>query len=306
LEGVIDRNGTYQFLDAAGKEGSTQLLSPREVNVRREKPSAQDLLVPLIAKLVKDNEKVIVFRNARGPAQGCAAYLSRDLGLQPATEAMERLPAGDNSSASTVLRECLRGGTAFHNSNLTREERIVVEQSFRDPKSTLRVLAATTTVAAGINTPASTVAENLKGFSHNSSLDATLNLTPGTHRVGIFSAGWDNLVQQYMWTGGAGFTFPLTVGLTNCPTQGDGIIVCSPLNDTTLGSSVLAWAVAQLTGTNIVRMEVWVDGVKKFSTFGSNTLKTKLTLATGVHKFEYYVIGADGSKLSSSVRARVK
>jgi ATP-dependent DNA helicase len=162
LEGVIDRNGTYQFLDAAGKEGSMQLVSAREVQVRREKPSAQDLLVPLIAKLVKDNEKVIVFRNARGPAQGCAAYLARDLKLKPVTEALERLPAGDNSSASTALRECLGGGTAFHNSNLTREERIVVEQSFRDPKSALRVLAATTTVAAGINTPASTVilAEN--------------------------------------------------------------------------------------------------------------------------------------------------
>jgi len=54
------------------------------------------------------------------------------------------------------------GGTAFHNSNLTREERVLVEQAFRDPKGPVRVLVATTTVAAGINTPASTVvlAEN--------------------------------------------------------------------------------------------------------------------------------------------------
>jgi superfamily II DNA/RNA helicase len=49
------------------------------------------------------------------------------------------------------------GGTAFHNSNLTREERVLVEQAFRDPKGLVRVLVATTTVAAGINTPASTV-----------------------------------------------------------------------------------------------------------------------------------------------------
>lgn len=162
VEGVIDRNGTYQFIDEAGKEGVTQLLSSRDVQVRREKPSTQDLLVPLIRKLISQGEKVIVFRNARGPAQGCAAYLARDLGLSPAAEALQQLPNGDNSSASSVLRDCLQGGTAFHNSNLTREERIVVEQAFREPKSPLRVLAATTTVAAGINTPASTVilAEN--------------------------------------------------------------------------------------------------------------------------------------------------
>jgi replicative superfamily II helicase len=51
----------------------------------------------------------------------------------------------------------LNGGTAFHNTNLTREEKQVIERAFRDPNSNLRILGATTTVAAGINTPASTV-----------------------------------------------------------------------------------------------------------------------------------------------------
>jgi helicase len=96
------------------------------------------------------------------PAQGCANYLAEALGLPPATEALALLPEGDLSGASAALRRALAGGIAFHNSNLTREERIVVEQSFRDPNGPVRVLAATTTVAAGINTPASTVilAEN--------------------------------------------------------------------------------------------------------------------------------------------------
>ncbi len=162
VEGVIDRQGTYQFIDADGRESTMQLVNPNEIKIRREKPSAQDILVPLVKKLISENEKVIVFRNARGPAQGCAAYLASDLGLPPASDALGQLPSGDNSTATMVLRQCLAGGTAFHNSNLTREERIVVEQAFRDPKSALRVLTATTTVAAGINTPASTVilAEN--------------------------------------------------------------------------------------------------------------------------------------------------
>ena len=116
----------------------------------------------MVRRLVASDEKVIVFRNARGPAQGCANYLANDLGLPPVSDALSQLPDGDRSSASHSLRESLRGGTAFHNSNLTREEKVIVERAFRDPKSPLRVLAATTTVAAGINTPASTVilAEN--------------------------------------------------------------------------------------------------------------------------------------------------
>jgi helicase len=161
-EGVIDRNGTYQYLDPTGQQGEQRLLEPYAIQVRRDKPSAQDVIVPLMRKLVSAGEKVLVFRNARGPAQGCAGYLAQDLGLTGALDAVALLPTTDLSSSSNALRQCLMGGTAFHNSNLTREERVLVEQAFRDPKGLVRVLVATTTVAAGINTPASTVvlAEN--------------------------------------------------------------------------------------------------------------------------------------------------
>ncbi len=162
IEGVIDRNGTFQFVNELGEEHEERLLNPGDVQVRRDKAGAQDLLVPLVRKLVSQDEKVIVFRNMRGPAQGCAVYLAHDLGLPAASDALALLPDGDLSGASAALREALQGGTAFHNSNLTREERIIVEQAFRRPDGPVRVLAATTTVAAGINTPASTVilAEN--------------------------------------------------------------------------------------------------------------------------------------------------
>lgn len=162
IEGVIDRSGKFQYVDEQGQEHEEQLLKPHEIIMRKDKPSAQDVIVPLVKKLVSQGEKVIVFRNMRGPAQGCANYLAKELGLSPASEALASLPEGDLSNASAALREALRGGAAFHNSNLTREERVIVEQAFRESKSPVRVLAATTTVAAGINTPASTVilAEN--------------------------------------------------------------------------------------------------------------------------------------------------
>jgi helicase len=156
-EGVIDRSGVLQFLDEAGKPATTQLLPPGSVRQRKDKPSAQDLIVPLVRQLVAANERVIIFRNQKGMAQGCAGYLADELGLPPAQGALAQLPNHDLSSTSVALRECLRGGTAFHNTNLTREEKSVVEQGYRDPRGEIAVLAATTTVAAGINTPASTV-----------------------------------------------------------------------------------------------------------------------------------------------------
>ncbi len=158
IEGVLDRTGQFQFVDADGNEQLTQLLPYHAIQVRRDKPSAQDVIVPLVQQLLAGTtEKVIVFRNARGPAEGCANYLARDVGLAPAVDALAQLPERDLSSTSTALRQCLNGGTAFHNTNLTREEKQIIERAFRDPKSSLRILGATTTVAAGINTPASTV-----------------------------------------------------------------------------------------------------------------------------------------------------
>ncbi len=157
VEGVLDRSGVFQFRDSKGNIKTEQLLPPYAIQMRRDKPSAQDVIVPLVRKLVEQDEKVIVFRNQRGAAQGCAKYLSDDLRLPAAQEAIAELLGLDLSSTSSTLRLCLAGGTAFHNTNLSREEKAVVEQAFRDPKSKVRVLAATTTVAAGINTPASTV-----------------------------------------------------------------------------------------------------------------------------------------------------
>ena len=140
--------------------------------------------------------------------------------------------------------------------------------------------------------------ENLEGWSHYSFLDAKYSIAPGSHTVTVFSAGWDNLLQH--------LTFPLVVGSNTCPVpQSPGLNICSPLNNATVNANVLAWASGTVTGT-IARMEVWVDGVKKFSTFGSNTLKTNLSLSSGSHKFVFYIVNTAGQKWKTTVTATVK
>jgi helicase len=162
IEGVLDRRGTFQFVDVDGTTKTESLLPSHRIMQRRSEPSSQDVIVPLAKQLVGQGEKVLVFRNQRGAAQGCAKYLAKELGLGAATGVLDVLPIHDLTGASQDLRECLAGGTAFHNTNLLRAEREAVEKGYRRADGGIHALVATTTLAAGINTPASTVilAEN--------------------------------------------------------------------------------------------------------------------------------------------------
>ena len=162
VEGVLDRRGVFQFVDVDGTTKMEALLPAHQIVQRRDKPSSQDVIVPLAKQLVAKGEKLLVFRNMRRPTQGCARYLSKELGLGPATAVIAALPTQDLTGASQELRGCLQDGTAFHNTNLLRAEREAVERGYRSVDGGIHVLASTTTLAAGINTPASTVilAEN--------------------------------------------------------------------------------------------------------------------------------------------------
>ncbi|RYZ90653.1 MAG: DEAD/DEAH box helicase [Proteobacteria bacterium] len=157
VEGVIDRTGAFEYLNDSGTSQLVQLVPRADIRQRGRKESAQDVIVPLAKKLLFEGKKAIIFRNQKGKAQGCAKYLAADLGLPEAKNTLAVLPTNDLSSASSALRQALAGGTAFHTANLNREERAVVEKAFREPDGEVHFLGATTTVAAGINTPASVV-----------------------------------------------------------------------------------------------------------------------------------------------------
>ena len=63
---------------------------------------------------------------------------------------------------------------------------------------------------------------------------------------------------------------------------------------------------ATVTGT-IARMEVWVDGVKKFSTFNSRTLSTSLSPRRRLsHASSFYAVNTAGTKWTQTVTATVR
>jgi helicase len=160
-EGLLLADGRFRFLDPAS--GQERVEGPVVQRIYR-KGSSQDWIIPLVRRLVTEGQQVIVFRETKSEARSCAGYLAESLALPAANDALSQLPLADPSQASHDLRSTLTSGIAFHHADLSSEERRIVEEEFRRPGSGLRVIAATTTLAMGVNTPASSVI--IAGLTH--------------------------------------------------------------------------------------------------------------------------------------------
>lgn len=195
VEGVLDYQGTYRYLDDNGDEAS----EPSFVQPLYDKGSRR-LLIPLVRRLMSEDKKVIVFRQSKGESVACAVYLSQALGLPRADEALEQLGQGDVSTSTQTLQRTLEAGVAFHNTDLDRDERRVVEEGFRDPSSPLRVVVATPTLAMGVNTPAAAVA--IVGLTHPGrtptpySVAEYKNMVGRAGRLGLTERGESYLIPE--------------------------------------------------------------------------------------------------------------
>lgn len=192
-EGVLRADGTFRFIDPATR---AEKVEGPIIRQEYRKGSSQDWVVPLVRLLVSKGQQVIVFREIKGEARGTAGYLAEALGLPPAQAALDQLPAADASLANADLRKALAGGVGFHHADLMPEERRVIEEEFRRTGSRLRVIAATTTLAMGVNTPASSVV--IVGLMHPGdepySIAEYKNLVGRAGRLGFAEKGTSYLL----------------------------------------------------------------------------------------------------------------
>ncbi len=216
---------------------------------------------------------------------------------------------GPNNDPSTTPPEALvllsnNNAAAFPNCGIIVAEGINICQP--QPKSSSPVIFSLATAGP---TPMRTAAVWVDGkkideqlahaFSNYSFLDASIPMSLGTHKVTIFGTGWDNTLQQK--------TFSVDVNSNNgcgAPTS-PGVFLCQPAEDTTVSSPVHVVATATVTG-KFARMEVWIDGVKKYTQTTNPVLTTTIPVSSGTHRFGVFAVNTAGTKWEAVTNATVK
>ncbi len=138
---------TYRTSDAPGRHTETLYDSGTE--------SAEDAALTNLVAFAEQGERSLVFVRAKHDTRHGADRIAARMELPPAVEALEALEALEPSRSQEGLRAVLAHGVAFHNADLSAEERWIVEEAFR--RGEVLVLVSTSTLAVGLNLPARNV-----------------------------------------------------------------------------------------------------------------------------------------------------
>ncbi len=147
---VILREGVYYngevFFD--GKRKKVESVCKEEV-------------INLALEIVKQGSQALVFVSTRASAESfafkCARYCKNFLSKEEKEElkliAENILKAlAEPTRICKKLSKCIEAGVAFHHAGLASKQRKIIENAFRENK--IKVIAATPTLAAGVNLPA--------------------------------------------------------------------------------------------------------------------------------------------------------
>ncbi len=145
---------------------------------RAVKGAHKDSTISLVIDTLIEGGQALVFESSRKNAEGIAARIGTAISPLINSETKEKLKllAAEISESSEVdtarkLALCIENGSAFHHAGLTSDQRRGIENGFRS--GTIKVIASTPTLAAGLNLPARRVI--IKGYRR---YDANFGMTP--------------------------------------------------------------------------------------------------------------------------------
>ena len=143
-------------------------------NSRRKLPEGVSPIHSIVSETLGSGGQCLVFVNTRRSTETLASELGSIVKGRLGDRSAEIGAAGkrllgeqeEPTALGAKLARCLRNGCAFHHAGLTAAQRKFVESNFRE--GNIGVIAATPTLAAGINLPARTViVRDVKRFDSN-------------------------------------------------------------------------------------------------------------------------------------------
>lgn len=147
-EGVYRSNGQVDYREFNSKKNGIEKLSPWS--------DIEEGLINLVQTCIDRAEQVLVFCHTRRSSVNTAHMLARELtNMSPAIDTISAGNELAESSTREEIQNLLQLGVCYHNSDLNLEERLLIEEGFR--KNEIKVLACTSTLAMGVNVPASDV-----------------------------------------------------------------------------------------------------------------------------------------------------
>jgi helicase len=147
-KGVLCRGKFTYHEHNSGKRGTEEFI---------ECPSEKrhELVLSAAEELARRGEQVLVFLPDRVATVQFAQLLADRVRLPALEAAIEELREQEETHARETLLQVLESSIAFHNADLSPEERAVVERHFR--AGGIRVLFSTSTLAMGLNLPVKNV-----------------------------------------------------------------------------------------------------------------------------------------------------
>lgn len=117
--------------------------------------SSWEVLTQNVCTFAEQGESCLIFVKAKHESRRGAELLAQRVNRPAAPQALEALKTLEPSRSRDCLANTLNTGVAFHNADLSPDERRVVEQAFRSGE--INVLVSTSTLAIGMNLPARNV-----------------------------------------------------------------------------------------------------------------------------------------------------
>jgi helicase len=126
----------------------------------RKLDSGGDPVVSLVEDTIRDGGQSLVFVSTRKSAESQATKLASAVRAMLSPEQLAQLEqhaaglddGGEGSPTAKKLHKLVKAGVAYHTAGLDSGQRRLIEDGFR--KGRIKVLCATPTLAAGVNTPA--------------------------------------------------------------------------------------------------------------------------------------------------------